>query len=219
MSRQLTLIGFTQAKRRVQAALGLVVAVALTALAAGPVFASVKPGEKAPEFTLVDSDGVTRHLKDFKGSKVILEWTNHQCPYVKKQYVGSRNMQDLQKEMTAKGIVWLTIISSAPGKQGHVTGAEANAIRDERGAAPTHILMDEKGDVGRAYDAMTTPDMYLLDEKGHIAYMGAIDSDRSARPKNLEGATNYVRQAVAQLEAGEEVSRPVTAPYGCSIKY
>lgn len=189
-------------------------------LFAGPAVAAVAPGEAAPDFSVVDSNGETRSLSEFEGKKVILEWTNHDCPYVKKHYHESRkNMQTLQTDMTSNDVVWLSVISSAPGKQGHVSAAEANELTTSRQAVPSYVLLDESGDVGRLYDAKTTPHMYIIDEQQVLQYAGAIDSKRSSKPDDIDDATNYVRQAMTELEAGEEISTTQTPPYGCSVKY
>lgn len=182
--------------------------------------AQAKPeiGKPAPEFTAVDSKGKTHQLSDYRGKTVVLEWTNHECPYVKKHY-GAGNMQALQKEASDKGAIWLTVISSAPGEQGHVSGEEADALTKERNAAPHAILLDENGTVGRAYDARTTPHMYIINPEGVLVYMGGIDDRPTANPADIEGATNYVRVALDNLSAGKPIEPAVTRPYGCSVKY
>lgn len=175
-------------------------------------------GEMAPEFTAVDSDGNTHNLSDFRGKTVVLEWTNHECPFVVKHYsVG--NMQKLQKEATDKGVVWLSIHSSAEGKQGHVNSEEAKAVAKEQGANVTAQLLDGSGEIGRLYDAKTTPHMFVIDTEGKLAYAGAIDSDSSFKPESIEGATNYVMAAIDALQAGTEIEVSSTKPYGCSVKY
>jgi hypothetical protein len=173
---------------------------------------------RAPDFDVTDTAGKTWNLGALGGSPAILEWTNHDCPYVQKHY-DSGNMQALQKEATAAGYVWLSVISSAPGKQGHVTAAQADALTNKRGASPTAVLLDESGDMGRAYGARTTPHMYLIDEAGNLRYMGGIDDRRSTDPADVPKATNYVRAAMADLAAGRSVTTAVTPPYGCSVKY
>jgi len=185
-----------------------------------PVAALATPvvGEAAPDFTLIDSDGEERSLSDFAGQRVILEWTNHDCPYVRKHY-SSGNMQILQSEMTESGAVWLSIISSAPGRQGFVTGEEANELTASRGAVPTAVLFDPDGIVGRDYDARATPGMYVIDEAGVLRYMGAIDNQPTTRRSSIEIANNYVRQAIADLDDGHEVQISETTQYGCSVKY
>lgn len=192
----------------------------LTAVFFAPIlsFAAVTIGEEAPNFELVDSNGSKQSLEQYRGKKVILEWTNHKCPFVEKHY-GAENMQALQKRYTEEGVVWLSIISSAEGKQGYVTAEEANELTSSRNAAPSHVLFDPSGEVGRAYAAKTTPHMYIIDEKGMLKYNGAIDSISSANPADIPKADNYVDLAMASLAAGEEIKKPLTRPYGCSVKY
>lgn len=187
-------------------------------MAPAVAFAEPVVGEPAPDFTLVDSNGTQHTLSDYRGQRVILEWTNHDCPYVGKHY-GTGNMQTLQRDATEEGIVWLSIISSAPGRQGYVTGEEANTLTASRGAYPSAVLFDPEGTVGHAYDARTTPHMYVIDEGGILRYMGAIDDRPTARHASVEGATNYVRLALSDLDAGREVEIAETTAYGCSIKY
>ncbi len=179
---------------------------------------SATVGELAPDFTIVDSNGETQTLSDYRGQRVVLEWTNHACPYVRKHY-GGGNMQALQQDATEDGTVWLSIISSAPGRQGHVSAQQANNLTASRGAHPTAVLFDPEGTVGRAYDARTTPHMYVIDETGTLRYQGAIDDRPTTRRSSLEGATNYVRLAMADLDAGHDVELAETTAYGCSIKY
>ncbi|VUD47621.1 Thiol-disulfide oxidoreductase ResA [Thalassocella blandensis] len=181
-------------------------------------FASPDIGKPAPEFTLKNTDGKEVNLADFKGKTVVLEWTNHQCPFVKKHYE-SGNMQKLQKEATGEGIVWLSIISSAPGKQGFVSSDEAKDLTKSRKAVPSQVLFDPSGKVGKAYSAKTTPHMYIIDDKGTLQYMGGIDSIPSANQDDIGKATNYVTQAIKELKAGKTISQPKTRPYGCSVKY
>lgn len=183
-----------------------------TAVAAPPV------GQPAPAIELVDTTGKTRSLAEFAGKTVVLEWTNHECPFVKKHY-GSGNMQAQQRDATADGVVWLTVNSSAPGKQGHVDGAAANRIRGAAGAAQTAYLLDPDGTAGRAYGAKTTPHMYVIDPEGVLRYAGAIDSIPSPDAGDIAKATQYVPQALAELAAGKPVSVNVSRPYGCSVKY
>ena len=175
-------------------------------------------GKPALAFTAVDSNGKTHALGDFKGKTVILEWTNDGCPYVKKHY-NAGNMQKIQKDLTAEGAVWLSVISSAPGKQGHVDGKGANDLTTSRGAAPSAVLLDPKGTIGRAYEAQTTPHMYVIDGKGVLRYMGAIDDKPSTDAATIPGARSYVREAVAAVKAGKPVEVTATDPYGCSVKY
>lgn len=190
------------------------------ALASGAAFAqsAAKPGAKAPDFSVVDVDGKLQKLSDYAGKTVILEWTNHDCPYVRKHY-GSATMQSLQKDMAKEGVVWLSVISSPAGEQGHVDAARAKELTRTRDAAPASILLDPQSKLARAYGAQTTPHMYIVDPKGTLAYAGAIDDKPSSSPASLTGARSYVRQAVAELEAGKPVSEPATKAYGCAVKY
>lgn len=187
-------------------------------LSATAAFAEVKIGESAPAFTAKDSNGATVSLADFKGKYVILEWTNADCPFVKKHY-GSGNMQALQKEAKDKGVVWLSVISSAPGKQGHVDAAGANQLTSTRNAAPAHVLLDEQGALGKSYDARTTPHMFLIDPAGKLIYMGGIDSVTSADQADIKDAKPYVKLAMEAALAGKPIADNNTKPYGCSVKY
>jgi peroxiredoxin len=175
-------------------------------------------GAPAPHFTLTDSDGRARSLADFEGKTVVLEWTNHGCPYVGKHYRGN-NMQALQKKWTGQGVVWLSVISSAPGLQGHVSPREANKLTADRGAAPTAVLLDPTGKVGRAYGARTTPHMYVINGKGALVYKGGIDDQPTARVQDLKSARNFVDQALSEISQGKPVSVTASRAYGCSIKY
>ncbi len=180
--------------------------------------AAPKIGYPAPAFSAVDTTGKTWSLAELKGKRIILEWTNDQCPYVIKHY-GSGNMQALQKEATGAGYIWLSVISSAPGKQGHVSPAEADALTTSRGAAPTAVLIDSQGVLGRAYEAKTTPHLFIIDEAGTLVYRGGIDDKPTTDPADIAGANNYVRQAMAELASGKPIANPVTRPYGCSVKF
>jgi peroxiredoxin len=180
--------------------------------------AAPKIGYPAPAFSAVDTAGKTWSLAELKGRKVILEWTNDQCPYVIKHY-GSGNMQALQKEATSAGYIWLSVISSAPGKQGHVSAAEADALTASRGAAPTAVVLDSQGVLGRAYEAKTTPHLFVIDEAGTLVYRGGMDDKPTTDPADIPGASNYVRMAMAELAAGKPIANPVTRPYGCSVKF
>lgn len=175
-------------------------------------------GQPAPDFSAVDSAGKRHQLSDYRGRTVVLEWTNHDCPYVRKHY-GAGNMQAQQRDATASDVVWLSIISSAPGKQGHVSGTEADRLTRERTASPSAVLLDESGEVGRLYGAKTTPHMFVIDGDGVLRYMGGIDSVASADAADIARAEPYVRTALAQLQAGQPVQPAVTRPYGCSVKY
>jgi peroxiredoxin len=185
---------------------------------AGTAHAQPVIGQPAPELTATDTKGVSHSLSDFRGKTVVLEWTNHDCPYVKKHY-DTGNMQALQREATAEGVVWLTIISSAPGKQGYVTPEEADALTAERDAAPTAVLFDPEGTAGKAYGARTTPHMFIIDPEGTLVYMGGIDDRPTASREDVEGARNYVREALTALGSGQDVPQSTSRPYGCSIKY
>lgn len=158
-----------------------------SACSRGPIEAAVKIGEEVPGFSLPDSKGKERKLEDFKGKVVVLEWHNHECPFVRKHY-GSGNMPGLQKDYAAKGVVWLTIISSAEGKQGYVTGKEADSNMKKAKASPRHVLLDPEGKVGRLYGAKTTPHLFVIDKEGKLRYNGAIDSIASADPDDIEEA-------------------------------
>jgi Peroxiredoxin len=185
---------------------------------AAPAAAAPAIGQPAPAFTAKDGDGKTRSLSEFKGKTVVLEWTNAGCPYVQKHYK-SGNMQALQKSATKDGVVWLTLVSSAPGKQGYVSPAEAKTWKTSSGAGSTALLLDPGGQVGKAYDARTTPHMYVVDKSGKLAYMGGIDDKPVADPSSLKGAKNYVTAALSDIKAGRAVATPVSKPYGCSVKY
>ena len=194
-----------------------VLALAAAAIAA-PAVAAPVIGQPAPGFQVADANGKVRSLSDFRGKTVVLEWTNEGCPYVQKHYK-SGNMQRLQQQATQDGVVWLTVISSAPGFQGHLEPAQARAWKTKAKAASTAVLLDPKGTVGRAYEAKTTPHMYIVDKAGTLVYMGGIDDKPSADPTTLKGAKNYVTAALADVKAGRAVAQPATRPYGCSVKY
>jgi peroxiredoxin len=184
----------------------------------GPASAAVEIDEPAPEFTLKDSNGATHSLSDFAGKVVVLEWLNHDCPFVRKHY-SSGNMQSLQKKYTERGVVWLSINSSAPGKQGHCTPEKANELTAKHEAAPTAVLLDADGTVGRLYGARTTPHMYVIDAKGTLVYNGAIDDKPSTNTKDVAGAKNYVAAAIDAVLAGRSPEVRTSKPYGCSVKY
>ncbi|MBJ7535634.1 thioredoxin family protein [Rhodomicrobium vannielii ATCC 17100] len=192
----------------------LLASVAMTAAAS----AAPEIGNPAPDFSATDSNGKAVRLSDYRGKTVVLEWTNDGCPYVQKHY-STNNIQSLQKDAAAKGVVWLSVISSAPGEQGAVSGADANKLSEKRGAAPAAVLLDPEGKVGRAYDARTTPHMFIVNGDGTLVYMGGIDDKPTATPSDVKGAKNYVRAALDDLAAGKPVATPVTRPYGCSVKY
>ncbi len=180
----------------------------------------VENEDSAPEFKLSDSYGNEISLSSFIGKKVVLEWTNHGCPYVAKHYE-TGNMQSTQEFAKEEEIIWLSIISSAPGTQGYVSSDEANALTITRKASPSHVLFDPTGEVGRIYDAKTTPHMYIINEEGLLKYQGAIDDagGRGFMSRDLLKAKNYVKESLKEMGTGEAISSPVTKPYGCSVKY
>jgi len=195
-----------------------VVAGAASKTGKAPDKAAPKTGEAAPEFSATGADGKVYKLSELKGKTVVLEWFNKDCPYVKKYY-DAKAMQNLQKESTAKGTVWLTVASSAKGKEGFVDAKEATKVRTEKGMNNTTILLDSEGKVASLFHAKTTPHMFVIDKKGLLAYQGAIDDRPSANPKSLEGAQNYVAAALMAMDKGEPVKNNSTTPYGCSVKY
>jgi peroxiredoxin len=182
-----------------------------------PAFA-VAPGSPAPDFKGTDSNGVQHSLSQYKGKYVVLEWANKGCPYDQKHYL-SGSMANLQKEWTAKGVVWLSVISSAPGEQGYVTPAEENAYLKTMNAAPTAVLLDPTGVIGRLYSAKTTPHMFVIDPTGKLIYQGAIDNKPTTDQADLKGADNYLNNALNAAMAGKPVAVESTRPYGCSVKY
>jgi peroxiredoxin len=179
---------------------------------------SARVGDAAPAFTAIDSRGQTQSLDQFRGKFVVLEWHNQGCPYTKKHYV-SGNMQTLQKEWTGKGVIWFTVISSAPGTQGYVTASQENNYLAQMHAVPTAALLDPDGKLGRLYNAKTTPDMYVIDPGGKLIYTGAIDNRPTPDVDDIHGADNYVNDALNQAMAGKPVATPYTRSYGCSVKY
>ncbi len=172
----------------------------------------------APGFSGPASNGATISLDQFKGETVVLEWTNDGCPFVQKHYE-TRNMQQTQETANAAGVVWITVISSAPGKQGHADATRANILTEELGAQPDYVLLDADGVVGKAYGAKTTPQMALIDREGVLRYAGAIDDKPSANHATVKGATNYLLAALTSVSEGKPVAVKETQPYGCSIKY
>lgn len=176
-------------------------------------------GQAAPDFTLTDVNGKQVKLSDFKGKHVVLEWTNPNCPFVVKHY-GSNNMQGLQKEKTAKNVVWLAVNSTAKSHQDYMAPAALSSkMIGEWKGVPTHLLMDESGKVGQSYQAKTTPHMYVIDPAGKLVFAGGIDDKRSANPADVKTAKNFVRAALDESMAGKPVSVSSATPYGCSIKY
>lgn len=196
----------------------LLISIAVILIATLSAVAVPEVGKTAPQFSGLTSEGATISLADFKGKPVILEWTNHQCPYVKKHYE-SGNMQRLQRQMTEEGAVWISIISSAEGKQGYVEAAEANQLTASRGVYADMVVLDPSGEIGRLYDAKTTPQMFLIAEDQTIRYMGAIDDKPSARKSTLKDAKNYLVEAWTAFKNGELAENTATKPYGCTVKY
>jgi hypothetical protein len=180
--------------------------------------ASPEIGKPAPDFVGTDSNGQTVHLADFKGKIVVLEWSNDGCPYVGKWYK-SGAMQKLQEYAAKNNVIWLTVISSAPGQEGYVSGEKANQDTQSRQATPTHVLLDPTGTIGHLYDARTTPDMYVIDAAGNLAYMGGADSINSTNINDMQKAEPYAQEALAAVVAGQPVAHPITRPYGCNVKY
>lgn len=190
----------------------------ILALIGTSAMAAVEVGKPAPDFEAVDIKGQPFKLSDHKGKIVILEWSNHECPFVMKHY-GSGNMQKTQKSALGMGAEWITIVSSAPGRQGHTDATQAAKILEETGSTPTAKILDESGKIGRFYGARTTPHMFVIDADGNLAYAGAIDDNSSPNPATIEGAKNYVLTALEEIKAGKPVSTPQTEPYGCAVKY
>ncbi len=179
---------------------------------------AVKVGEPAPDFQATDSNGQMHKLSSEHGKFVVLEWHNNGCPYTRKHYE-SGNMQRLQKDWTSKGVVWFTVISSAPGQQGYVTGQQENEYLKQMNASPTAALLDPQGEVGRLYSAKTTPHMFIINPAGVLIYDGAIDDKATTEQADIAGAKNYVSQALEETAAGKPVGMPTSRPYGCSVKY
>jgi peroxiredoxin len=184
----------------------------------GDVPAGPTVGAPAPAFTAIDTHGRTHSLAEHRGKFVVLEWLNHGCPWVRKWY-SQGHMQALQRQFAEMDVVWYSIVSSAPGNQGHETSERHNAMATERGAAPAAILVDAPGTIGRTYDARTTPHMYVIDPDGTLIYMGAISDNRGTRTDAIEGARNHVVEALREAMAGQPVSVASTQPYGCAVRY
>jgi len=193
---------------------------AIACLASTALFAADSPpvGSTAPDFSVTDSKGKTHSLSQYKGKYVVLEWFSPDCPFVKKHY-GSGNMQKLQEEFTGKGVVWLGVDSSAPGKEGNLSAEQAEKKMTEWKTKSTAFLIDADGKAGQAYGAKNTPHMFVINPEGKIIYEGAIDSKASPNPADIPTSTNYVRVALDEALAGKKVSNPTTRPYGCSVKY
>jgi peroxiredoxin len=194
--------------------IALVAAVAIAA----PALAAVTVGKPAPNFRVNDATGKVVQLSDYRGKTVVLEWNNPGCPFVKKHY-DSGNMQKAQAAAAAQGVVWLTVNSGAPGKQGHMDGAQARTFLTKSGAKPTAYLLDPKGVVGKGYGATTTPHMYIINPQGNLVYAGGIDDKPTANAADINGARNHVLAALTELKGGKPVSVATSKPYGCSVKY
>jgi hypothetical protein len=204
-------------KSHVHAHLAAIVAAILALASTTPVRAA-QVGAPAPDFHGTDSSGKTQSLDQYKGKYVVLEWHNHDCPYTIKHYK-SGNMQSLQKEWTAKGVVWFTVISSAPGEQGYVDAGQENAYMKKMGAQATAAILDPKGEIGHLYGAKTTPNMFIVDPSGKLVYAGAIDDHPTPEISDIQLSKNYVSAALSEAMNGKAVQTPVTRPYGCSVKY
>jgi peroxiredoxin len=192
----------------------------LTIAASSALFAADSPavGTNAPDFSLTDSKGKTQSVSQYKGKYVVLEWFNPDCPFVKKHY-GSGNMQKLQQEFTGKGVIWLTVDSSAPGFEGYLTADQANAKMAEWKTKQSALVLDPEGTAGRSYGAKNTPHMFVINPEGKIVYEGAIDSKATPNPSDIANSTNYVKVALDESLSGKTVSTANTKPYGCSVKY
>jgi peroxiredoxin len=205
-------------KQQTSRALAGAVATASLLLVPGFLTAQAVVGESAPGFSATDTSGKTQTLAAYKGRHTVLEWFNPDCPFVRKHY-DSRAMQNLQKTYTGKGVAWLMIASSAPGKQGHLDAQSGAAVLAAKGAQPTALLLDAQGVIGRAYGAKTTPHMFVIDPAGKVIYAGGIDDKPSTSQADLAGAHNYVAAALDAALAGKPIATPSSAPYGCSVKY
>jgi hypothetical protein len=194
------------------------IAIAVAALAWVLVARAASVGQQAPTFSGKDSQGKTVSLAQYRGKYVVLEWTNRDCPYTKKQY-DSGNMQALQQEWTGKGVVWLTVLSSAPGGQGYLDAAGENAQLARVHAHPTAAILDPGGEIGKLYSAKTTPHMFIIDPEGKLIYAGAIDDKATTDTADVKTAKNYVSAALTEAMAGQPVEVASTRPYGCSVKY
>ncbi|MEO8487950.1 MAG: thioredoxin family protein [Betaproteobacteria bacterium] len=192
--------------------------VALACAAAVSLATAATPGTAAPDFSVADASGKAVKLSDYRGKFVVLEWTNPDCPFVRKHY-GSKNMQDLQKEWGAKDVVWLSVSSTRQGHDEYRDGANMQAWMASQGAAQKAILIDARSEAGRAYAAKTTPHMFVISPEGKVLYNGAIDDKRSSNPADAKTANNYVRAALTEAKAGKPVTVASTSPYGCSVKY
>jgi len=202
----------------VEASFASFTATACTESEAAPVPESPPVGQPAPAFTVSDTRGNTHTLDAYRGKWVVLEWFNHDCPYTKKHYA-TDNMQAIQREYTAKGVVWISVVSSAPGKQGYESAADADRLMTEKKAAPSFVVRDTAGVLGRMYGARNTPHLFAIDPKGVLRYAGAIDDRPTSKKKDVEGAQNYVKAALDAGLSGQPIAVATTQPYGCDVKY
>jgi AhpC/TSA family len=199
-------------------AMGILIGTGMIGALAIGAGAALQIGQPAPDFTAKDSRGSSLSLSQFRGKTVVLEWTNADCPYTHKHYA-SGNMQSIQALAQKHDVVWLSVISSAPGKQGYVNGPAADALTQSRGAFPTAVLLDPSGSLGRLYGAKTTPHMFVIDKDGALQYMGGIDSIATADAGDIPHAQPYLKEAMLAVAQGSPVTHAVTTPYGCSVKY
>jgi hypothetical protein len=194
------------------------VALASVVVFLAPALQAARVGEPAPDFMATDTHGQTHKLSEYSGKFIVLEWHNRECPYTRKHYA-SGNMQRLQKEWTVKGVIWFTVISSAPGQQGYMTANDENSYVKEVNASPTAVLLDPQGELGHLYDAKTTPHMFVISPQGILLYNGAVDDKATPEPSDIPSSKNYVSAALEEAMAGKPVSQPTSRPYGCSVKY
>jgi len=187
-------------------------------LAAAPAAWASSVGQPAPDFTAPDLQGKPVRLSDYRGKFVVLEWTNPECPYVRRHY-DSGNMPELQKELGAKDVIWLTVNSTNQSSSEFKTPQEMSKWMSQKGAAPKATLIDKDSKIGKLYSARTTPHMYIVDPQGRLIYAGAIDDKRWASVEQTKKANNHVRAALGEAMAGKQVSVAATSPYGCSVKY
>ena len=193
-------------------------ATACTQSEASPILESPPINQPAPVFTVIDTRGETHSLDSYRGKWVVLEWFNHDCPYTKKHY-SSDNMQALQREYTAKGVVWISVVSSAPGKQGYRSAADADRLTIEKKASPSYVVRDTAGVLGRMYGARNTPQLFAIDPQGVLRYAGAIDDKPTSRARDVKSANNYLKAALDAGLAGQPIAVATTQPYGCDVKY
>jgi peroxiredoxin len=203
---------------RIRPHVAILAAIALSMFSVAATAQTARINSPAPDFTATDSKGLTHSLEQYRGKYVVLEWHNQGCPFTRKHYE-SGNMQNLQKQWTGRGVVWFTVISSSPGSQGYVTPSQENEYLAKMNAAPTAALLDPDGKLARLYAAKTTPDMYVIDPNGKLIYSGAIDNRPTPDPSDIQGADNYVNDALSAAMSGRAVAMPYTRAYGCSVKY